>query len=110
VWPRTSDELRRPGAVEQAYVRTPVRAAQSMTRLRRIVRADLGRVEQPTLIFTSRTDPIVDPADSGYVLEHISSRDRHQEILEQSGHTATLDLDAESIFSHSRKFVERLRR
>ena len=107
-WPRVASDIKRPGVTEPGYERMPVRAAQSLLQLQAATVPDLADVHQPTLIFTSEDDHVVEPENSEFILEHISSRDRHQEMLEQSYHVATLDNDAEYIFAHSRKFIERL--
>lgn len=107
-WPRVPADIKRPGIAETGYERLPVRAARSLLELQAATVSDLAQVHQPTLIFTSEEDHVVEPENSEFILEHIASEDRHQEKLEQSYHVATLDNDAEYIFAHSRKFIERL--
>lgn len=107
-WPGISNDIKKDGVTELAYDKIPVKAAYSLNQLWQIVRPEVAKINQPLLIFTSTDDHIVETENSEYVLEHANSVDRHQEILHNSYHVATLDNDAELIFEQSRKFVERL--
>ena len=107
-WPGVSNDIKKPGMDEVAYDKIPIKAAYSMNKLWADVKPDIGKVEQPVLIYTSKDDHVVEPENSDYILETVGSADRHQEMLLDSYHVATLDNDAETIFAGSRKFVERL--
>ncbi|MGW7531585.1 alpha/beta hydrolase [Amycolatopsis sp. NPDC054798] len=103
------NDIAKPGEVELAYPRTPVRAAASLARLWKIVRADLPKVTQPVLLLHSRVDHVVEPENSQIVLDSISSTDVTEVVLENSFHVATQDHDAELIFSRSVDFARKLR-
>ncbi|WP_409182065.1 alpha/beta hydrolase [Amycolatopsis sp. VS8301801F10] len=103
------NDIAKPGEVELAYPRTPVRAAASLARLWKIVRADLPKVTQPVLLLHSRVDHVVEPENSRIVLDSISSTDVTEVVLENSFHVATQDHDAELIFSRSVDFARKLR-
>ena len=45
--PAIGDDIKKPGVTEGAYDRTPLKAAQSLRRLQKVVREDLARVTQP---------------------------------------------------------------
>jgi carboxylesterase len=60
------------------------------------------------LLFHSREDHIVEPVNSEIILSRISSSDVREVLLENSYHVATLDNDAELIFSGSLAFVWRV--
>jgi carboxylesterase len=101
-------DIKRPGEVELAYRRTPVRALHSLWRAWAVIRADLPKVTQPLLLFHSVEDHVVEPVNSQIVLSRVASRDVQEVLLHDSYHVATLDNDADRIFSGSVEFVRRL--
>jgi carboxylesterase len=103
-----ASDIKRPGVVELAYDRVPLRALYSLRRAWRAVLADLPRITQPVLLLHSRVDRVVEPVNSQIVLSRISSLDVREIVLEHSYHVATLDNDAELIFSESLAFVRRI--
>ncbi|WP_246001573.1 alpha/beta hydrolase [Allorhizocola rhizosphaerae] len=106
--PAIGDDIAKPGIREGAYPRTPVRAAASLRRFQAMVRADLARVAQPLLLFHSANDHVVEPVNSDMVLKGVSSRDKHEVVLHDSYHVATLDHDAPRIFDDTVDFIKRL--
>lgn len=106
--PGIGSDIRKEGPVELAYPRIPLKALHSLTRLWPLVQADLPQVTQPVLLFRSPEDHVVAPANSEAVLARISSTDVTAEQLPDSYHVATLDNDAERIFTRSLEFVRRL--
>lgn len=94
------------GAVEEAYPRTPVRAAEQMRRLQRRVRSALGEVHCPVLLATSPEDHVVDPRCSDLVARAVSGRVERL-ALTRSHHVATLDADAPLLFGRSAEFLDR---
>jgi len=60
----------------------------------------------PTLIFVSREDHVVLPANTEYILNKISSTDKRQLWLEESYHVATLDNDKDIIVQESLVFLQ----
>jgi len=96
------------GVKEFGYDRTPLHAVYSLTRFWPIVRGALPQVTQPLLLLHSRVDHVVHPSNSALVLGRVSSTDVTVRVLERSYHVATLDHDAERIFSESYAFVRRL--
>lgn len=102
------NDIAKPGILEGAYARTPVRAAASLRRFQNVVRADLGRVTQPLLVFHSVHDHVVEPVNSELVLRGVSSKDATEVLLEDSYHVATLDHDAPRIFDGTVEFIKRL--
>lgn len=101
-------DIAKPGVRELSYSRVPLRAAASLARLWKLVRADLAKVSQPLLLCHSLVDHVVDPANSRMVLAGISSVDRTVVELPNSFHVATLDHDAPLIFEHSVAFARRV--
>jgi carboxylesterase len=99
------DDIKKPGASEDAYPRTPLRALASLGALWKLVRADLGKVTVPVLLYRSAEDHVVEPENAAAILEGVSSTDVREVVLTDSYHVATLDNDAEAIFAGSVDFV-----
>ena len=93
---------------EGAYSRTPLRALHSQTKMWRDVRQNLGRVHQPLLVYRSAQDHVVDPSTLALLRAGVSSADVTYVTLSRSYHVATLDYEAEEIFSGSVAFMRRL--
>ena len=70
-----------------------------------VTRADLGRITAPVIVFHSREDHIVEPANSQALLDGVSSTDASEVVLENSYHVATLDNDAPLIFAGSADWI-----
>ena len=103
-----SSDIALPDAVEGAYDRSPLHAAWSLTKLWAVTVRDLDRVTQPLLVFKSERDKVVDPLSLKLVEERVRSTDLSVVRLERSYHVATLDYDAELIFTSSSAFFQRL--
>ncbi len=99
------DDIKKPGVTEQAYDRTPLRAAASLAKLWRVTQADLGKITQPLLAFRSAEDHVVEPASGALLLSAVGSTDVREVILQNSYHVATLDNDAPFVFEESLAFV-----
>ena len=72
------------------------------------VQQHLDRVTQPLLVFKSERDRVVDPLSLKLIEERVGSTDFRVVRLERSYHVATLDYDAELIFTSSSAFFQRL--
>ena len=101
------NDIAMPGRDELGYSRTPLRALHSQTRLWAEVRAGLDRVTQPTLVYWSRQDHVVDPSSLRLIRAGTRARELEVVTLERSYHVATLDYDAEKIFRGSADFFRR---
>jgi carboxylesterase len=102
------DDVAKPGTTEGGYDRMPLRALRSLTELWAITRADLAKVDQPLLVYRSAVDHVVDAASTVLLFNNIRSVDAEERVLHNSFHVATLDHDAELIFSGSLEFIRRL--
>jgi carboxylesterase len=107
-WAGIGSDIKKPGSVELAYDRLPMKAAYSLSKLWATTRADLGKVTQPILIFRSAGDHVVEPDSTVLLKQKVSSADVREVVLENSYHVATLDNDAPTIFEGSVDFVRRL--
>lgn len=108
--PGISNDIKKPGSTELAYRRLPLRAAASLSKLWQVVRGDLDRVEQPLLLLRSAEDHVVEPENARAVLAGVRSTDTREVVLPHSYHVATLDNDADMIFSSSIEFAQRVHR
>lgn len=108
-WPGIADDRKKKdGTPELAYDKIPIKAAYSLSQLWQLVQPEVDRVSQPLLLFTSVEDHVVETENSDYILAHVNSVDRRQVLLPNSHHVATLDHDAELMFSESQAFIDRL--
>jgi len=103
------NDIKRADRTELAYNRTPLQAVDSLRELWRLVAADLGEVSQPLLVYRSAVDHVVGPQSVRILLATVSSTDIVTRTLADSYHVATLDNDAEEIFSGSVDFARRAR-
>jgi carboxylesterase len=99
------NDIKKPGQDEIAYDRMPVKAFVSMVELWARVRADLGKVDVPILVFRSTEDHVVEPSSCRELQAKVSSTDMREVLLPDSYHVATLDNDAPTIFEGSLAFV-----
>jgi carboxylesterase len=104
-FPPVGNDVKKPGVVEPAYDRLPVKAAYQLSRLWKLTNADLGRLTQPLLVLTSRDDHVVEPANSERLMAGAASTDKRQVVLEDSYHVATMDNDLPLIVEESLAFV-----
>ena len=103
--PGPGNDIALPGIAELAYDRHPLRAFDSLRAFWRVVRADLGRIDQPMLVFRSANDHVVEPISTELLLAGVASSDVTEVVLARSFHVATLDHDAPRIFAESVEFV-----
>jgi carboxylesterase len=102
------NDIAKAGADERAYRRVPLRALASLLDLQRDVQRHLGEVTLPTLVFTARSDHVVDPGNSATVIAGIAATDKAQVWLERSYHVATLDQDLAMIAAATAEFARRV--
>lgn len=105
-----SGDIARRDSVEVAYDRTPLWALHSQLGLWAHVRADLPKLDQPLLIYRSRTDHVVDATSVPIITVGCRSLDVEVISLERSYHVATLDYEDELIFAGSTAMFRRLSR
>lgn len=100
-----ASDIKKPGAVEAGYDRTPVKAAASLPGLWQTTQQHLAELTQPVLVFHSNTDHVVGPASLSLLTRKLPSSQIEVRELPDSYHVATLDNDAEAIFAGSLDFV-----
>jgi carboxylesterase len=104
-WAPIASDIKKQGTTELAYRRLPTRAALSLRRLWVAVRADLGEVRAPLLVFRSTVDHVVEPASTRLLLTGVGSTDVTEVLLTDSFHVATLDNDAPRLFAGSVEWI-----
>ncbi|WP_067128228.1 alpha/beta hydrolase [Microtetraspora malaysiensis] len=102
--PGVAGDIKKEGATELGYARTPVRAAATLPRFWRLVQQDLNRITQPVLVYRSPQDHVVKPASVEFLRERMGNNLEIRE-LPDSYHVATLDNDAPTIFAGSLDFI-----
>ncbi|MDN5744935.1 MAG: alpha/beta fold hydrolase [Nocardioidaceae bacterium] len=107
-FPAISNDIKKPGADEFGYPRTPLKAIDSFVSTWPAMVSDLPRVTAPLLYFRSAEDHVVDEASEPIITAAVSSSDVTQVALSHSFHVATLDNDAPLIFERSAEFVARV--
>ncbi|GHD08849.1 alpha/beta hydrolase [Zhihengliuella salsuginis] len=103
-----ANDISRQGQDEHAYTRTPVAAVEQLGRIMRQAAASLPGVSAPTIVFRSTTDHVV-PDTSIAVLDRRLGTPaglRRFVSLENSFHVATLDHDADTIFTETLRFFD----
>jgi carboxylesterase len=100
-----ASDIKKEQATEFGYARIPVKAAATLPGLWRITREHLGEVTQPVLVYRSVTDHVVGPASLEVLRAALPPAQLEVRELADSYHVATLDNDAEVIFTGSLEFV-----
>jgi carboxylesterase len=104
-FPPVGNDIKKAGVVEPAYDKLPVKAAYQLALLWKLTNADLAKVTQPLLVFTSRDDHVVEPANSTHLMDTAGSTDKRQVVLENSYHVATMDNDLPRIVDETLSFI-----
>lgn len=107
-FPGIVNDIKKPGQDEGGYSKLPLKAAYSLTQLWSTVKSDITKVDQPLLIFRSADDHVVEPSNTAWILANVSSKDAEEVVLHNSFHVATIDNDAQTIFTESADFVARI--
>lgn len=98
-------DIKRLGAAELGYDRTPLRAFASLQQLWRITVADLAKVTAPILFFHSTEDHVVDELSGRLLHAGATNTTVDEVLLHDSYHVATMDNDAPKIFAGSVDFI-----
>jgi carboxylesterase len=100
-----ASDIKKAGVTEAGYSRVPLKAAASLPGLWRLTRTELGKVSQPVLAFRSETDHVVGPASLELLRAALPTGQLEVRTCPDSYHVATLDNDAQAIFTGSLEFV-----
>lgn len=86
------------------YSKTPLKSVHELKKLFRAAARGLPEVEAPALVFKSAVDGVIPPSSVATIERHIASSRLKVVTLPHSGHVATLDVDAPTIFEESAGF------
>jgi carboxylesterase len=92
----------------QGYGVDPLRAAQQLLRLQKVVYPLLPQIRQPILILQGRLDPTVHPASAQIIYDQVSSSIKELHWLERSTHCVILDKERDLAASLSLDFLSRV--
>jgi carboxylesterase len=106
--PAIGSDVKKAGVVEPSYDRTPVAAFVSLQQLWQVVLADLPELRVPVLMFRSAEDHVVEPLSGRLLTERATNASVREVVLADSYHVATMDNDAEQIFTGSVEFIRSL--
>jgi carboxylesterase len=100
-----ASDIKKPQTSEVGYDRIPVKAAATLPGLWRVTTQHLADLTQPVLAYHSTTDHVVGPASLRVLRAALPEGQLEVRELADSYHVATLDNDAEVIFTGSLDFV-----
>ena len=103
--PGIGNDIKLAGGDEVGYDKTPLKALASQLKLWKAIRADLGKVTQPLILFRSDDDHVVDITSKDLILANVSSPVKDFVELKDSFHVATIDNDAQLIFERASEFI-----
>ena len=106
--PSVGGDIKKPGASEYAYDRTPLKATRSLLKLLADVQGRVRNVQAPLLLLHSVEDHVVPSSNSDWIFTRVGSESKREIVLHDSYHVATIDNDAPLIFDESLHFVESL--
>jgi carboxylesterase len=101
-----ASDIKKEQASELGYTRVPVKAAATLPGLWRTTKEHLGDLTQPVLVYRSTTDHVVGPASLEVLRAALPADQLDVRELRNSYHVATLDNDADVIFTGSLGFVQ----
>jgi carboxylesterase len=103
--PGVGSDIKKPGTTELSYDRVPVRAAASLPQIWRLTTRDLASVTQPVLVYRSSEDHVVGPSSMRALEAGLAPGLLTVRGCSDSYHVATMDNDAQGIFTGSLQFV-----
>jgi carboxylesterase len=94
-----------PNPPRHSYLRTPLKAFDSLQKLWALVRQDLYLVDLPLMVGYSINDHVVDPSNSEVIIDNVSSVDIREVVFERSFHNVALDYDLDILIEESKVFI-----
>ncbi|BCW35659.1 esterase [Arthrobacter sp. StoSoilA2] len=86
------------------YSKTPLRSVHELKKLFRQATRALPQIQAPALVFKSSVDGVIPPSSVAMISRHMDPSRLKVVTLPASGHVATLDVDAPTIFEESAEF------
>jgi carboxylesterase len=100
-----ASDIKKPGVAEVGYDRVPVKAAATLPGLWKVTTSHLDQVSQPVLVYRSPADHVTGPANVEILQRALPAKQLEIVQCQDSYHVATLDNDADAIFTGSLEFV-----
>lgn len=100
-------DIKKAGVTELAYEMTPVASVKQLLKFMSEVRANLPKVQCPTLIFVAPEDHVVPANNAQIIYDEISSKEKAIIEMPDSYHVATLDNDQERIIKETLAFFRK---
>ncbi|CAB5238969.1 unannotated protein [freshwater metagenome] len=100
------NDIKRKNVSEYGYDALPMVGIYELTKMLKITRAGLKKVDVPVLLFHSAEDHVLPVSNTEIILSEISSVKKSRVELVNSYHVATLDHDNDLLFANSLTFVE----
>ncbi len=97
-------------AASRSYRAMPLRGILELLSLQHVVRGELARVRQPTLLLHGRGDHSVPVAGLVRLRQRLGSRTVEAHVLERSWHVVTLDYDRDEVARLTIDFLDRVER
>ena len=95
-------------AASTSYRAMPLTGILELLELQRVVRAELSRVEQPTLLLHGRHDHSAPVVNMVRLRQRLGSRHVEAHVLERSWHVVTLDYDRDEVARLAGDFLDRV--
>ncbi len=89
-----------------SYPAVPVAAVHEVLKLQRIVRRELGEINQPILIFQGRQDRTVSLKGAPLLYHGVWSQDKELVWLENSGHCLSVDAEREAVWAKTHAWIQ----
>ncbi len=101
-------DIKKPSVHEITYDQVPLKAIHQLLDLMENTKDKLKSVSKPTVIFKSKIDNVVSPANSDYIFNNISTTEKQLIELENSYHVASMDYDAKYIVDNIHEKITKL--
>jgi carboxylesterase len=103
--PAIGNDIKKPGSAELSYDRVPTAAASTLPRLWKATARDLPNISLPVLVYRSTEDHVVGPPSMRILEAGLRPGLLTVRACPDSYHVATMDHDAQAIFTGSLQFV-----
>ncbi|UOY91998.1 alpha/beta fold hydrolase [Ectobacillus sp. JY-23] len=92
---------------EITYAKAPIKAIHQVLGLMEDTRARLANITCPLLVFKSKEDHVVPPANSDYIMNQVQSPLKETVTLYNSYHVASMDFDKEFVAEKCCTFIKK---
>lgn len=107
VMPAIGSDVADPDVQELAYAGTPIPPLLTLLEAQAALAPQLGAIQCPTLIITSRNDHVVAPSSSDFLAERVGGP-VERVFLDRSFHVATIDYDRAEIEARAVDFARKV--